>query len=61
MNMIGSTRGHFMVCDLCVDYLKKEGFIDEKGRAKDDISGEFCPDCIDRNKVLIDDLAGSSE
>ena len=45
-----------------MNYLKEAGLLNEKGRAiSDDISSEFCPNCFDRNKVLIDDLAGSTE
>ena len=59
MHMIASTRGQFMVCSSCMSYLKEEGLVDEKGRpVSDDVSSEFCPNCYDRNKVLIDDLEG---
>jgi hypothetical protein len=62
MHTIQSTRGPFVVCDACFSVLKQERMVDERGRAiADDISGEFCPNCFDRNKVLIDDLAGSTE
>ena len=62
MHTVSSSRGHFLVCDACMTYLKQEGMVNERGRAlTDDVSSEFCPDCFDRNKVLIDDLAGSTE
>jgi hypothetical protein len=62
MHTIGSTRGHFIVCDTCIKILKQDGLVNEKGRAvADDISAEFCPNCYDRNKILIDDLEGSTE
>jgi len=62
MHTVLSSRGHFVVCDTCFAVLKQERLVDEKGKAAtDDISVEFCPNCFDRNKVLIDDLAGSTE
>jgi len=57
-----STRGPFIVCDSCLALLKEENKIDERGRAvSDSVSDEFCVNCYDRNKILIDDLAGSTE
>ena len=61
MNLIASTRGHFVVCDDCLKFLKAEGIVDKNGKAEDDVSSDFCPNCFDRNRILIDDLAGSSE
>ena len=62
MHTIGSTRGQFIVCDTCIKILKQEGLVDQRDRAmSDDISAEFCPNCFDHNRVLIDDLAGSTE
>ena len=59
---IMSTRGPFMVCDVCYAHLKEGKMIDDNGRAVvDTVSEEFCLNCFDRNKILIDDLAGSTE
>ena len=42
--------------------LKEEGKVDPRDRAVlDSVSDEFCVNCYDRNKILIDDLAGSTE
>jgi hypothetical protein len=42
--------------------LQAESKVDARGRAASDaISDEFCINCYDRNKILIDDLAGSTE
>ena len=42
--------------------LKDGGMIDARGRAvADTVSEDFCMNCFDRNKILIDDLAGSTE
>lgn len=57
-----SSRGPFIVCDGCFSELKETAMVDERGRASSDaVSEQFCANCYDRNKVLIDDLAGSSE
>ena len=62
VHTVMSTRGPFMVCDGCFSHLKEGEMIDARGRAAvDTISEEFCVNCFDRNKVLIDDLAGSTE
>lgn len=62
MHSVMSTRGPFMVCSACYVSLKERVMIDASGRAvSDSISDEFCMNCFDRNKVLIDDLAGSTE
>jgi hypothetical protein len=62
MHTIQSTRGPFVVCTACMAYLKEAGLVDRNGKpVSDDISAEFCPNCYDRNKVLIDDLSGSTE
>ena len=62
MHQIMSTRGPFMVCDACLSILKDSNLVDKRGRAaSDDVSGEFCMNCFDRDRILIDDLAGSTE
>jgi hypothetical protein len=62
MQNVQSSRGPFIVCETCYAILLQDRLVDDKGRALvDDISSEFCPNCFDRNKILIDDLAGSSE
>jgi len=51
-----------MICDACFSLLRDEAKVDQNGRAvSDSISEEFCLNCFDRNKILIDDLAGSTE
>jgi len=51
-----------MICDACFSMLRAEEKVDQNGRAVlDSISEEFCLNCFDRNKILIDDLAGSTE
>ncbi|HET6465393.1 MAG TPA: hypothetical protein VFH55_07275 [Nitrospiria bacterium] len=62
MHAVMSTRGPFMICDACFSLLRDEKKVDPNGRAvSDSISEEFCLNCFDRNKILIDDLAGSTE
>jgi len=62
VHAVMSTRGPFMVCDACFSMLRAEGKLDRNGRAVSDaISDDFCVNCYDRNKILIDDLAGSTE
>ena len=62
MQSVMSTRGSFMVCDACYSLLKECDMLDGKHRTiSDAVSDEFCMNCYDLNKVLIDDLAGSSE
>jgi len=62
MHAVMSTRGPFMVCDACFAMLKDEAKVDERGRAvSDSVADEFCINCYDRNKILIDDLTGSTE
>jgi len=57
-----STRGPFIVCNSCYTTLKDEAKLDPRDRAvSDSVSDEFCVNCYDRNKILIDDLAGSTE
>ena len=57
-----STRGPFIVCHSCYVTLKDEAKLDPRDRAvSDSVSDEFCVNCYDRNKILIDDLAGSTE
>ena len=61
MVSVMSTRGPFMVCDACYSILKEYNILDGKDRTiPDAVSDEFCMNCYDLNKVLIDDLAGSS-
>lgn len=62
MYSIMSSRGPFIICSACYAFLKEENQIDDRNRAASDaVAEEFCMNCFDRNKVLIDDLAGSSE
>ncbi len=62
MHAVMSSRGPFMVCDTCFGLLNESQLIDPRGRAVDDkISREFCPNCWDVNRPLIDDLDGSFE
>ncbi|MBI3595637.1 MAG: hypothetical protein HY203_00610 [Nitrospirae bacterium] len=62
MHAVMSTRGPFMICDACFSMLRDEAKVDQNGRAvSDSIAEDFCPNCFDRNKILIDDLAGSTE
>jgi len=57
-----STRGPFIVCNACYMQLKEEAKLDPRDRAvSDSVSDDFCVNCYDRNKILIDDLAGSTE
>lgn len=51
-----------MICDACYTMLKAEAQVDQNDRAvSDSISEDFCLNCFDRNKILIDDLTGSTE
>ena len=62
MHAVMSTRGPFIVCHACYTALKDEAKLDPRDRAvSDSVSDEFCVNCYDRNKILIDDLAGSTE
>ncbi|MBI3810663.1 MAG: hypothetical protein HY283_00425 [Nitrospirae bacterium] len=62
MHAVMSTRGPFIVCHFCYSQLKDEAKLDPRDRAvSDTVSDEFCVNCYDRNKILIDDLAGSTE
>jgi hypothetical protein len=62
MHAVMSSRGPFMVCDGCYRTLLDDALVNARGWAVNDkISDEFCPNCYDVNRPLIDDLAGSSE
>ena len=62
MHAVMSTRGPFIICSACYSMLQDEAKVDARGRAlSDSVSDEFCVNCYDRNKILIDDLAGSTE
>ena len=62
MHAVMSTRGPFIVCHACYSTLKEDAKLDPRDRAvSDSVSDEFCVNCYDRNKILIDDLAGSTE
>ena len=62
MHAVMSTRGPFMVCDSCFKMLKDTSQLNPRGAAvNDQISEDFCPNCFDLNRPLIDDLAGSTE
>lgn len=62
LHAVMSTRGPFIVCNACYSTLKDEAKLDPRDRAvSDSVSDEFCVNCYDRNKILIDDLAGSTE
>lgn len=62
MHSVMSTRGPFTLCDACYTTLREGKLVDEYGRTvSDSVSEEFCMNCYDRNKILIDDLAGSME
>lgn len=62
MHSVMSTRGPFMVCEACYTMLRDGRLVDDHGRAVSDaVCEDFCMNCYDRNKVLIDDLAGSTE
>ncbi len=51
-----------MVCEACYTMLRDGRLVDDHGRAVSDaVCEDFCMNCYDRNKVLIDDLAGSTE
>ncbi len=51
-----------MICEVCYQTMKQGGVVDQHDQAKDhEILSDLCPNCYDHNKVLIDDLLGSSE
>jgi hypothetical protein len=62
MPTIISTRGQFVICESCYAHLKESDLVDHRGWSKaDTVFDEFCMNCYDVNKILIDDLLGSTE
>ena len=62
MQTVRVSRGFLLLCDGCYQTMKQDGMVDEHDQAKDyEIIDHLCPNCHDHNKVLIDDLLGSSE
>lgn len=62
MQTVRVSRGFLLLCDICYKTLKQDGIVDQHDQAVDqEILSHLCPNCHDHNKVLIDDLLGSSE
>lgn len=62
MQTVRVSRGFLLLCDACYQAMKQEGVVDKHNQAIDhEIVDQLCPNCHDHNKVLLDDLLGSSE
>jgi len=62
MQTVRVSRGFLLLCDSCYQVLKQDGVVDKHNQAIDhEIIEHLCPNCHDHNKVLLDDLLGSSE
>lgn len=60
---VGVSRGLMMLCETCYSQVVGEGFVDTKHFVADfeGLLDHLCPGCIDINRPLIDDMAGSGE
>lgn len=63
MHVIRLMRGPFQLCDACYGAVLHDKLIDDQNCAADHeaLFDHICPNCYDRNRVLIDDMLGSSE
>jgi Zn finger protein HypA/HybF involved in hydrogenase expression len=62
MQGVRVSRGLLMICETCYQAMKHDGVVDQHNQAVDhEILEHLCPNCYDHNKVLIDDLLGSTE
>lgn len=62
MKTVRVSRGFLLLCDSCYETMRHDGVVDNHDQANDsEIIEDLCPNCHDYNKVLIDDLLGSSE
>jgi Zn finger protein HypA/HybF involved in hydrogenase expression len=62
MHGVRVSRGLLMICEVCYQAMKQDGVVDRHNQAVDlEVLDHLCPNCHDYNKVLIDDLLGSTE
>ena len=60
MQTVRVSRGFLLLCDSCYQVLKQDGVVDKHNQAIDHEIIEHLANCHDHNKVLLDDLLGSS-
>ena len=60
---VGVSRGLMMLCDTCYDQVMADKLTDHKNFVADhdNLFDTICVGCIDINRPLIDDMAGSGE
>jgi hypothetical protein len=59
------SRGLLMVCDPCLSLLRQDRLVDQTNTIMpehaEQVFDEICPNCLDYNRPLVDDMLGSSE
>ena len=65
MQSLRIARGLLMVCDQCVTVLRQDRLVDDRNTIMpedaEQVFDEICPNCLDYNRPLVDDMLGSSE